>query len=150
MLELKRFGSRVNEYLLFFDREEISRKFLEETVSSLGVRSAQLIIFPGNQPGIIHTYGNWHGNILSSIPIEYNGISLGILLLGPREKKQSYSQNDVAFVQKISQSVAHVMIRYPQSKQMDESPVVNHSVEINWKEIGGSEGNRFLSIGKKY
>ena len=148
--ELRRFGSQVHEYLQFLDAEELSRKFMEETVGSLGASSAQLTIFQVNHSSIIHTYGKWNGAIATSIPLEYQGIRIGMLLLGPRENKTSYSQYEVTLVKKISQSVAQVIFRNSPSSPISESDQLSYQDGINWQEIGGGDGNRTLSIDKKY
>ena len=135
--ELKRFGSQVHEYLRFLDAEEISRRFMEETVGSLGASSAQLTIFHRNQPAIIHTYGKWNGRIVTSIPIDYQEIRVGMLMLGPRDNKLPYSQGEVALVQKISQSVAQVIFRNTQPLPMLGSAQMRYQEGMNWQDVGG-------------
>jgi hypothetical protein len=108
-VELKQFGDQVLWYLQLSDPEKVTQRFLEETVQSLDASTARLIYYQNGHPALVHTFGNWKGNTISSIPLEFNGEAMGLLLLGPPEKRKHYTEQEIETVKQVSQYVSQAV-----------------------------------------
>ncbi len=137
--ELSRFADQLHGHLQFFDGEAISRKFLLETARSLEAKAAQLIIYQADLPVIKLTTGKWDGKIISSIPLVYMEDKVGLLLLGQRENRRSYTPIEVALVQKASRDVAMVIHnQYLSSTILHPNKPDDHEA-VFFNRIGGQQ-----------
>ncbi len=107
--ELKDFGEQVEIYHQLAHPETLTRRFLEESVRTLGAESGAWFRFDGDQPVLAHHSGSWRGNALVSVPLLVNQQCVGLLMLGPRKNGRPYRRQDVEALSAVSNKIAFAL-----------------------------------------
>jgi hypothetical protein len=116
---LRSFGEEVRSFVQMNDPTQISRRLLEETAHALGAQSAAISLVFDGRPKTIHTVGPWRGEAWSSIPLQWQGRRLGLLLLGPRPRGGNYTRREVEGLQGIATEVAHAIALAEHATRVD-------------------------------
>lgn len=106
--DLRKFSEQVRAYLIMNNVEQLTKQLLDECAAAVGAECGALSLLAGNQslPRVIHTYRQWKGNILVQIPVEWNGVRYGFLMLGQRFDGRSYSRRDYQVLYQVSAQIA--------------------------------------------
>ncbi|HSB89477.1 MAG TPA: hypothetical protein VLD63_05565 [Anaerolineales bacterium] len=106
---LRSFGSEVQEFLEFNDPDLLSRRLLGEAVTSLGAESGAVIRVQNGRATTVHTQGPWSGTALMSVPLENDGESFGVLMIGPRRNGRRYRRTEAEALTPVARAVARAM-----------------------------------------
>jgi hypothetical protein len=106
---LRVFEARVSEYLEMQDVESLARRLLAEAVEALGAESGA-IVRPGTAgSGDELTHGPWRGLALMSVPIQADGETYGLLMMGPRRGGKRYRRSEAESLLQVADRVAQAM-----------------------------------------
>lgn len=82
--ELRTFGQDVQTFLTVSSAEQVARRLLEETVRGLRASSGALYVVENSNLTPVYTVGNWRGEALMAVPLQWRGQRFGTIALGPR------------------------------------------------------------------
>jgi hypothetical protein len=116
---LQAFGTQVQTYIQMNKADQLTHRLLTEAGRAMRAESGAISKFNGNpsKPEIIHTYKEWKGVSLVSLPIESDGHRFGLLMLGPRVGGKPYTQQEYKILKKVSDQIAAaIYLNYPRPK----------------------------------
>jgi hypothetical protein len=106
---LRTFGGEVREFLEFTDPSLLARRLLGEAVRALGAESGAVVRVLNGQPHTEHTHGPWRGTALMSVPLETDGETYGMLMIGPRRDGRRYRRTEADALADVARNVARAM-----------------------------------------
>ncbi len=108
---LQAFGSQVQAYIQLNSSTQLTWRLLNEAAASLHADSGALAVVNDGQapPRILHTYRQWRGRAMISLPVEHDDHCFGYLMLGPKEDGKEYTQQELRTLKQVSSLIAAAM-----------------------------------------
>jgi hypothetical protein len=103
---LQAFGDQVRLFVEMIDANQITQRLLEESTSALGARSGAVHLYDNDVMHLVCTRGEWDGNPKLSIPLETDGMRIGVVSLGTRLNGEEYAREDRATLEQVAEQVA--------------------------------------------
>ena len=98
----------VDAVVSVIDVHRIARRLLEDAVSAFDARGAALYLHPSNETPL-YSLGRLNGEAIVEVALRYEDQHLGRLVLGSRRGDITYSQHDVAALQRSADSIAEAL-----------------------------------------
>ena len=109
--DLKIFGDQVKSFVEMSSVHQLTMRLLVEAAEALHADNGAIALVDGNpaKPTILHTYHQWKGDALISLPVEAANHRYGFLLLGPRVDGRPYTREEFGIVKDVSDSIAEAI-----------------------------------------
>ena len=106
--QLKEFAKQLRLRLFSVDREEITRRLLEEAVMGFEAESGAVYLASSGGMTLTHATRGWSGEAALSIPLQHapDGEQLGVIVLGARREGAEYSTRDRSVLEEAARVVA--------------------------------------------
>lgn len=103
------FGEQLRAYVELNDAEALARRFLQEIISAYGANGGAVSFGEASGRRVIATQGNWDGIPALGVPLEYNGVTVGLVELTARQDGDAYEQDAQSAIQQDAALVAHAL-----------------------------------------
>lgn len=108
-LRLRSFGDEVVSFMQLTDPDLLGARFVDETAKALGAETGALVRIVDGRQVVQHTFGDWRGQAVVSVPIEHQNRRYGLLMLGPKRLGRNYQRSEVDSLSVVSTQVAQAM-----------------------------------------
>ena len=106
---LRDFRDQVRAFVQMSSADQIACLLLEQAAQGLQAESGAVTSVAGGRWRTVHTYGPWRGNASVSVPIEFQGMRYGVLLLGAKNGDRPYSRTEGEALQRAADEVARAI-----------------------------------------
>jgi hypothetical protein len=104
--KLKAFRDQVQSRMFVVDPEQITCRLVEQAVVAFEARSGAVYLGASAPAPPFYTFGEWDGDDKLSVPLENNGLRLGLVALGARRHGAVYTSQDRELLQQVASVVA--------------------------------------------
>ncbi len=95
---------------------------VQQAATSLGASSAAIYLKDMDQLVLKHTYGNWRGAAMVSVPINFSGDQLGLIQLGRRANGKNYQRYEVDSLSSVAEHVAKILAVNRVASTLEQDP----------------------------
>jgi hypothetical protein len=126
--ELKAFDKQVQSVIEVIDKEQITRRLLEEATLAFGATGGAVYLNQGGQLRMAHASDGWDGNAQLVIPMSSDSEYLGLLQLGARRNGREYGLEDREVLQQTVDRVACAIALQGRTLAAEPAPGVRDQV----------------------
>ncbi|HEU5423618.1 MAG TPA: hypothetical protein VFU72_08770 [Nitrolancea sp.] len=110
--DLRAYRRQLQAIVGVLDMQQAMGNLLELAAASLAARGGAIYLLAGGALDPVQTVGAWHGHeeAVVSVPLEWQGVRLGLVALGPKRNGQAYSEDDLAELRQAADSLAHLAV----------------------------------------
>ena len=91
------------------DPNQMAGRLLDEATVAFGADGGAVALQVDGELLPVQARGDWDGNAALTLPLESQGLRLGVLSLGPRSDGRDYGPQDVGALKQAAEDVAHAM-----------------------------------------
>lgn len=103
------FGDELNTFVRLNDADALAQRFLQEAIKTFGAGSGAVYLGNGTQMRLVSSVGAWNGNAALAVPMEYAGITAGLIALGVRTNGEHYDEAQRENLKQMAALVAHAI-----------------------------------------
>jgi hypothetical protein len=106
---LNQFRQHVQRFDDMMRVERLTRRLLQEAVKTFSAQGGTIRLESGASRELVYSVGQWNGQASISVPLEANGVRLGVLSLGSRRTGAPYTEKDRALLEQTAALVARAI-----------------------------------------
>ena len=106
---LREFCTQVRAVSEVMDPNQMAGRLLDEATVAFGADGGAVALQVDGELLPVQARGDWDGNAALTLPLESQGLRLGVLSLGPRSDGRDYGPQDVGALKQAADDVAHAM-----------------------------------------
>ena len=106
---LREFCTQVRAVSEVMDPNQMAGRLLDEATVAFGADGGAVALQVDGELLPVQARGDWDGNAALTLPLESQGLRLGVLSLGPRSDGRDYGPQDVGALEQAADDVAHAM-----------------------------------------
>ncbi|HET7037367.1 MAG TPA: hypothetical protein VFI42_16905 [Thermomicrobiaceae bacterium] len=124
--DLRAYRRQLQAIVGVLDMQQAMGHLLELAAASLAARGGAVYLLANGALDPVQTVGVWQGHDepVVSVPLEWEGMRLGLVALGPKRNGQAYSEADLAELRQAADSLAHLAVLRGGHLQATAEPVV--------------------------